>query len=409
LGGSDNRCVSYKDGSGVLIGHFCTAACVDGSGCPAGYSCEETVSLGGVQGKQCVRTDGICPCDARAITLKLATSCQTGNPVGVCGGKRACGPAGLTACVAKSCQNPPKAGLCNDGSACTQGDKCVGVECTGSPVLCDDKNPCTADSCDPASGCSSVAAGTESCSDGSVCTDGDGCKDGTCVAGKAVNCDDSNPCTDDSCDPLKGCQHPNNTASCDDGVACTSEELCKGGLCVATVFGSCDDGNPCTTDACAAKAGCQHSDNSLPCDDGSVCTSGDVCKAGACVPGKPALCNDGNPCTTDACDPQSGCSVAANSAACSDGNVCTSGDACADGACQPGAVQDCDDGNPCTADTCDAKSGCKATDTSQPCDDGPDQRLPARNQRRQVRRQQPVHDRRFLQGRGVRAGRVQPV
>src|SRR5262245_61173989 len=33
-----------------------------------------------------------------------------------------------------------------------------------------------------------------------------------------VNCNDNNPCTDDSCDPVGGgCRHTNNTAACEDG------------------------------------------------------------------------------------------------------------------------------------------------------------------------------------------------
>ena len=71
MGGSNNRCVAYKDAKGLLVGHFCSSACDDQNPCPTGYSCQDSVSLGGVAGKQCIKTDGVCGCDARATNLKL--------------------------------------------------------------------------------------------------------------------------------------------------------------------------------------------------------------------------------------------------------------------------------------------------------------------------------------------------
>src|SRR5207253_2854691 len=53
------------------------------------------------------------------------------------------------------------------------------------------------------------------------CTAGEVCSGGTCQPGTPRNCNDGNPCTDDSCNPTTGCVHTNNTASCDDGNACT--------------------------------------------------------------------------------------------------------------------------------------------------------------------------------------------
>ncbi len=39
-------------------------------------------------------------------------------------------------------------------------------------------------------------------------------------------------CTDDTCAPATGCVYTNNTASCDDGNACTTSDTCSGGTCV---------------------------------------------------------------------------------------------------------------------------------------------------------------------------------
>jgi hypothetical protein len=49
-------------------------------------------------------------------------------------------------------------------------------------VACDDGNPCTADACDPATGCTFSAAGADgtSCDDGDACTDNDVCGGGAC-------------------------------------------------------------------------------------------------------------------------------------------------------------------------------------------------------------------------------------
>ena len=42
---------------------------------------------------------------------------------------------------------------CDDGDACTAKTVCIKASCQGEPVLCNDKNPCTTDSCDPIVGC----------------------------------------------------------------------------------------------------------------------------------------------------------------------------------------------------------------------------------------------------------------
>ncbi len=73
-------------------------------------------------------------------------------------------------------------------------------------------------------------------------------------AGKV--CDDSNVCTDDRCDPATGnCVFTNNTAPCDDGLLCTVNDACVGGVCVSGNPVHCDDGNVCTTDSCDSGTG----------------------------------------------------------------------------------------------------------------------------------------------------------
>lgn len=50
-----------------------------------------------------------------------------------------------------------------------------------------------------------------------------------------LNCTDNSPCTDDSCNMATGgCAHANNTAPCDDGNACTVNDVCGTGVCNGT-------------------------------------------------------------------------------------------------------------------------------------------------------------------------------
>ncbi len=101
-------------------------------------------------------------------------------------------------------------------------NSCTSV-CGGTPVTCTDNNLCTADTCNPATGCVFTPDPT--------------------------GCDDGNPCTDDSC-ATGSCLHTFNTAPCNDGVACTVNDVCSNGVCAGTPPAACNDGNPCTTDSC---------------------------------------------------------------------------------------------------------------------------------------------------------------
>ena len=67
------------------------------------------------------------------------------------------------------------------------------------------------------------------------------------VPGCTVNmeCDDSNPCTNDTCQGGT-CEHVNNTSVCSDGDACTTGDQCSGGSCVGGAALNCDDSNECT-------------------------------------------------------------------------------------------------------------------------------------------------------------------
>ena len=76
---------------------------------------------------------------------------------------------------------------------------------------CEDGNQCTADSCDPTVGCVSApdatTEGTECAAEG-ACAAAGVCHDAVCVpTGPSVDCDDGDPCTEDSCDDDNGCEY----------------------------------------------------------------------------------------------------------------------------------------------------------------------------------------------------------
>ena len=149
-----------------------------------------------------------------------------------------------------------------------------------------------------------------------------------------MSCDDGNRCTNDSCDPVLGCARANNSLACNDGSVCTIIDHCSGGSCIPGTPLNCDDSNPCTTDSCDAALGCVHVNNSNACDDGNVCTTGDACSGRGRVGGAALNCDDGNVCTTDSCNAVSGCAHVNNTNACdNDWRACTTSDACPGGSC----------------------------------------------------------------------------
>jgi hypothetical protein len=304
----------------------------------------------------------LCTSDDRCLdgqcTAGPPASCDDGNPCTV----DSCNPA-------EGCAHAGFAGGCDDGNACTTEDGCVDGVCVGIPLDCNDGDPCTSDSCDIDAGCLHGFVNGLPCNDGDACTEPDSCQQGTCT-GPQKSCDDGNPCTADSCNPAAGCVHGNSNDECDDGNACTTGESCFDGLCAGGSPVDCDDGNACTVDSCNPAAGCAHGNSTAECDDGNPCTVGDSCALGQCVPGKALSCQDGNPCTLDTCDIETGtCHHLLVDWACDDGDPCTVGDSCIQGTCA-GSPASCDDGNPCTNDLCLPGEGCTHLPNSNPCDDG---------------------------------------
>lgn len=283
-------------------------------------------------GDQCV--NGAC------VTGYLNLDCHDDNPCTV------------DLCTPEGCENLPAAGACEDGDLCTEGDRCDGGECVpGPPLICDDGNDCTNDWCEWWFGCRHSVA------------------DSPCCIGTVHICNDFNPCTRDLCDPVSGaCSHEPILGPCNDKNRCTGPDECgPDGQCKGPPL-SCDDLNPCTEDSCDPSKGCLHLPLTGPCDDHNACTLDDQCVGGQCK-GKPVSCDDHNPCTKDLCDPVAGCRNEPFVGPCNDGNACTANDTCTAGKCQ-GSPVSCNDGNPCTSDSCHPVAGCQHLPVAGPCDDG---------------------------------------
>src|SRR5206468_2403445 len=146
----------------------------------------------------------------------------------------------------------------------------------------------------PATGCTHTS-NTDPCDDANACTTSDTCAAGACVGGPAPNCSDGNPCTDDSCAPATGCTHTSNTDPCDDANACTTNDTCASGTCVGGPAPSCSAVTLHAAHPISPATGCTHTSNTAPCDDANACTTNDTCAAGACVGGPAPNCSDGNP------------------------------------------------------------------------------------------------------------------
>jgi hypothetical protein len=219
--------------------------------------------------------------DACTTDDKCASGQCVGGPPLNCSDSNPCTD---ETCLPESgCQLIPNSAPCQDGDACTKNDTCSNSECQAGPTIaCDDLNPCTDDTCTAEDGCLHLANNTQ-CDDGNACTDGDQCAAGKCQPGGATNCDDGNVCTDDSCDPVDGCLHQDNDDGCDDDSQCTLVDVCVQGACIGSGDLACSDGNPCTDDTCEPAKGCVFVPNTSDCNDGDGCTLQDTCNLGQCM------------------------------------------------------------------------------------------------------------------------------
>jgi cysteine-rich repeat protein len=204
-------------------------------------------------------------------------------------------------------------GVCSSGSTTLTPSAELSAESLGPCVGCGNHvlepgEACDEGDVDPCDGCSPTCQPQDigaTCDDGNPCTTSDVCSGGACAGGPRLGCgDDGNPCTDDVCQDFVGCLHPPkpNGTSCSDGSICNGAETCQGGACAPGTALDCNDGNSCTADSCHPTNGCVH-DLSPPCAAALVSLIGEllnpVCGDG--VREGEEACDDGNTSAGDCC------------------------------------------------------------------------------------------------------------
>lgn len=256
---------------------------------------------------------------------------------------------------------------CDDGLYCNGVETCVGgvcqaetsIDCSALSDQCNN-GVCeeTLDQC-----IAQPKANGTSCDDGLFCNTGETCQAGVCTGGSARNCDDSNPCTADSCDEVNdSCKNAAVTDGtvCDDGQFCTVNDVCTAGACEGAAR-DCSDAISCTVDNCdEVNNVCVNTPDNSYCSDGLFCNGEEICSLTlGCQVGIPVNCDDGNKCTIDSCDEGVDACVYVNVV---DNTTCTSG-ICCSGTCTVPACSadaDCDDVDACTIDTCANAGTCAA-------------------------------------------------
>ncbi len=399
----------------------------DGAFCDDGQPCTEAACSGG----QCVAADfSKCPC-------KSTADCAAQEDGDVCNGSFYCDksvypyvckvtpstvvvcPTQVEACAAMECV--PATGVCemvpvadqapcDDGDPATVGDVCDAGTCTpGTDTsICGSDADCEAwedgDLCNGVLFCNKVTAHCElnpktvvSCpSVADTACWKNLCQPltGTCAltpVKPGTACDDGDACTVDDICVGGGCQPGTNTCLCqgdadcadkDDGDLCNGVRFCNQQTktcqlnpATVVVCPSVDD-TACAHNACenlkdptglATDTTCTMApaNEGGACDDGDACTQGTVCDGGACGGGK-AICQ----CATDA-----GC------LAWDDGDLCNGVAFCDHStdppSCQPdpSSVVNCAtvDDTDCRKNLCQPQTGkCAMSliDAGTPCDDG---------------------------------------
>jgi hypothetical protein len=241
-----------------------------------------------------------------------------------------CGTCSTCSATTGACA-PVSGTVCDDGNACTRTDTCSNGTCAGTnPVVCAMPDQChTAGVCNPSTGTCSNPAKPDNmpCNDSSGCTQTDVCRAGVCTPGPAMTCNAPDQCHmgPGSCDAASGtCVYPakpENSACNADSNACTQNDSCRSGVCVAGTMIMCNmppDQCRVTPGTCNTTTGaCTYgtkAENTACNFDNDACTQNDSCRSGVCTAGSRVTCAVATVCKiAGICQPATGqCSAPTN-------------------------------------------------------------------------------------------------
>lgn len=237
-------------------GNDCTIdSCSAATGCAhapvtRGDVCEGGYCNGSATDPMCLEclVNGHCDDDNECTTDTCSTAGTCSNPslpaTTECSGGVCDGATADPMCV--ECLSDAQCG--GDRPFCdTEARVCV--ECL-TPTHCDDGNDCTTDACNAGICANPPEAFGTVCDDADACSDTSTCNgQGACLGRRYITCNDNNPCTNDLCDPTRGCYAENlaDGTVCDDGSACSLEDTCTAGVC-GGVAKACAEPDVCQFD-----------------------------------------------------------------------------------------------------------------------------------------------------------------
>ena len=112
---------------------------------------------------------------------------------------------------------------CNQADDDCDGATDEALACCDVDADCEDGNSCSLTSCLAGACARDYLADGTACDDGDPCTFAEACVFGTCWGGVAVDCDDADACTWDSCDSADG--------ACVNDPVCDCPDRCVDGVC----------------------------------------------------------------------------------------------------------------------------------------------------------------------------------
>lgn len=277
------------------IYEICTASSTWYQMQPLSTSCSDTTSKC-IPGTNNLCTDTIIVNGNSYYCKVPVTTCSSGCSGDACVNTNVCTPS------SKECVSPTQYRQCNSaGTAWLSDTTCpTGQTCSGAGV-CAVPTICTAGAVRCASGSAIIK---ETCNSAGTawtqtsCSTGQTCSAGQCVS--SVNCQpNAIQCSSDTL--YKQCNSAGTAWSSD--ISCASGQVCSANGCVnaaqctaANAAVNCNDNNACTTDSCLSGT-C--SNQAVICPSGLSCVNGNCVTPPQCTGN--TQCNDGNPCTTDTC------------------------------------------------------------------------------------------------------------